>query len=422
MANAFLDAKTYANVMLTLLKNQLVLGKLVDGRFKDEATTENGARQFVKAPPRFVAKTGAALAQQDMVVREIELNVNQYKNVHVGITDIEGYQSWNALMKSEVMKSAASTLAHDVDLYLASLFKQFASEVGTPGDLIQSPQQFNKAHTRLMNQSAPNSDLKSVISFDDGELIRGNLIGTDISQINRSALERVRIPILSEIDVYASQNLSSVTNGTRSSTAGEVDGASQNVNYTDAQVRSDYTQVFNLKTLGAAATVSAGETFTIAGVFAVNQRTQQVLPYLQQFSVVTGGTADGTGDLQVTITPPIIVPGTGGGTLADVNTAHATVSAAPLDSADITFAGAASATRVVKAAFHRQAIAMISQRLIKPATGESDYAVDPDTGISIRAWRGSDFATGVHGWRFDMVYGASMMDPYLGVRLNGTAP
>jgi hypothetical protein len=34
--NQFLNAQEYANVMLLLFKNQLVMGKLVDGQFKDE--------------------------------------------------------------------------------------------------------------------------------------------------------------------------------------------------------------------------------------------------------------------------------------------------------------------------------------------------------------------------------------------------
>lgn len=417
MANEFLNAKEFANVFLTLLKNQLVMGRLVDGRFRDKATTENGAKIFVKRPPRFVAKSGAALQEQDIVTGEIELAVDQYKNVHFGIEDLEGVRSWNDLLKNETVKSAASTMAHDIDLFLASKMTEFASEVGTPGNVIGSPQEFNAVHTRLMNQSAPNSNLNAVVQFEDGEQIRGSLIGGDIDRINRDALMRTRIPILSEIDVYASQNLPSVTNGTRNSTTGSVDGAGQNVNYKD--VRSTQTQTLNL-TIGAAETISKGETFTIAGVYAVNQRTQEKLPYLKQFAVQADATADGTGAVAVTISPWIIVPGTGGATYEDSNTAFATVDSAPADNALLTFAGAPSESRVVRGAFHKQAIAMVSSRLMVPASGEAAFQMDPQTGIGIRAWRFADPNTGRHGWRLDTVYGATVTDQFLGSRLNGT--
>lgn len=419
MANAFLDAKQFANVFLMLVTNQLVMGRLVDGRFRDRPTPENGAKIFVKRPPRFIVKDGATLAEQDIVTGQVELNVNQYKNVHFGVGDLEGIQSWNDLMKNETVASAASSLAHEIDRFLCSKFLEFNSEVGTPGNVIGSPSEFNKAHTRLMQQSAPNSGLSAAIDFADGEEIRGSLIGGNIDAVNRTALERTRIPILSEIDVFASQNLVSVTNGTRDD-AGAIDGATQNVNYRD--VKDDYKQDLDLKTFGAAgATLKKGEVFTIADVYAINPRTQEVLPHLQQFTILADTvTATGSETATVSITPPIIVPGSGSGTDVDVNTAFGTVDAAPADSAVVTMAGAASAKRTVRAAFHRQAIAMVSSRLMVPATGEAAFQVDPKTGIGIRAWQFANSSTGRHGWRLDTVYGASVTDPLLGVRVNGT--
>jgi len=418
VANAFLNAKEFANVFLMLVTNQLVMGRLVDGRFRDKPSTENGAKIYVKRPPRFVVKTGAALQNQDIVVGQVELNVNQYKNVHFAIEDLEGIQSWNQLVKNETVSSAASALAHEIDRFLCGKFLEFNAEVGTPGNIIGTPQEFNKAHTRLMQQSAPNSNLSAAVDFADGEEIRGALIGGDIGGINRSALERTRIPILSEVDVFATQNLVSVTNGTRTNAA--INGAAQNVFYN--AVKDDYKQDLNIKTAGAAgATIKKGEVFTIAGVFAVNPRNQEVYPHLQQFTVLADTVTAGAGqDATVSITPPIIVPGSGAGSDQDVNTAFATVNAAPADSAVVTWSGAASATRTVRAAFHKQAIAMVSSRLMVPATGEAAFQVDPTTGIGIRAWRYADASTGRHGWRLDTVYGASVTDPLLGVRVNGT--
>jgi hypothetical protein len=418
MANQFLNEQVYANAFLKLLKNQLTMGRLVDTQFRDQVTDQNGLRIDVKRPQRFIANSNAGLQAQDLVTGSTFVNVNQYKNVHVSVGDLEYVQSYNELMQNDVLKSAASELAHDVDRFLLGKFKDFFSWVGTPGNNIGSPAQFNKAHTRLMNQSVPNESLSGVVSFDDGEEIRGSLIGGDIQGTNREALERTRIPILSEVNLYASNNLVSVTTGDREA-EGAVAGGGQEVNYRDVKDNVLLTQELDLDGLGANATISKGEVFTIADVFAINPRSRETLSYEQQFTVVEDATADGSGAATVTITPAIIVAGTNDGTDTTTNTRYATVSAAPANDATVTWLGAAETTYPLRAAFHRNAISMVSARLQAPFTGVHSFAQDPETGISIRYWRGSDISTGAHIHRWDMIYGAETMDPFLGTRISG---
>lgn len=418
MANTFLAAKTYANTMLLLLKNELVMGRLVSGQFKNEVTDENGLTVNIKRPPRFIVKDGATLAEQSIATGSTALAVNRYRNVHIGIGDLEYVQSWNQLMRNATMRSAASALAHDVDLYLHEQLQMFASHVGTAGTVIDTPQELLAAHTRLMEGAVPNSDLAGVVSFADSGAVRGTLIGSNIDDVNKTALQRARLPIISEVNFYASQNLKSLTNGTRSAGAGAVNGAAQNVNYVTVKDQ-DY-QTINVDTLGAAATVKKGELFTIAGVFAVNPRSQQTLEYLRQFVVVEDAVADGAGAIAgLKIWPPIVVAGTGGAE-ADTNTAFATVSAAPADNALLTFVGAANLAWLTRAVFHKSAIQLVSARLATPMSDTSSFATDPETGISIRYWRGSDIATGKHIHRWDMIYGAKNIDPQLGTRVSGT--
>jgi hypothetical protein len=68
-----------------------------------------------------------------------------------------------------------------------------AAEFAADANLgIASPAQFNRVHTRLMDLGVPNSDLVSTVLFNDGEKIRGSLIGGNIDGVNRTALERAR--------------------------------------------------------------------------------------------------------------------------------------------------------------------------------------------------------------------------------------
>lgn len=450
MANQFLNAQEYANTMLLLLKNQLVMGRLVDGEFKNEVTDENGLTVSVKRPPRFIDKRDgtANLATQDILTGSAPLKVDQYSKVHVAVGDIEYVESYNALMQNNTMRSAASTLAHSIDGFLIGLTNKFHSWVAganpnqatvagnatDPTTGIQSPAQAMAAHTRLMSQGTPNDgNLCGVVTFDDGQRIRGSLTSDNEGVGNQmEALQRVRIPIISEIDWYATQQIPTLTTGTRtqgdgSSSGGQIDGAGQEVNYRDVKGSGSSTssptmrQTLNLKAVGNGATIPAGEVFTIEGVFAYDWRAQQPLEYLQQFTVLEAATADGSGDVAVTISPAIIVQGTSDGTNTDANTAFGTVQQAPAADVYVQFAGAASTNLRIKSAFHKTAIKMVSARLHMPFTGTASYAVDPDTGIAIRYWRGSDIQTGKHVHRWDALYGGAVLDPFLGTRVTGLA-
>lgn len=441
MANQFLNAQEYSNVMLLLLKNQLVFGRLVDGQFKDQVTDENGLKISVKRPPRFIDKKDgtANLAAQDILTGSAFVDVTEYSKVHIEVGDIEYVTSYNALMQNATMRSAAQTLAHSIDMYLAGMLKKFPSWVrgGTPGvnasiyanatdptKAIQSPSQAMAAHTRLMAQGVPNESLSGIVTFEDGQYIRGSLL-TDFmpGDINVPALQRTRIPIISEIDWYATQQLPVITTGTRTqgdgSSAGvQIDGGTLQVNYRDVKDTMEMTiHVDGLSTN----TIKAGEVFTIEDVYAWDWRAQQVLPYLQQFTVMEDVTGVG-GDADVVISPPIIVQGSTDGVNTDGNTAFATVNAAPVNDAYVQFAGAASTPIQIKAAFHKRAISLVSARLHTPFTGISSFATDPDTGISVRYWRGSDISTGKHVHRWDCLYGGAVMDPFLGTRVAGQNP
>lgn len=408
--------------MLVLLTNELVMGQLVDGQFRDQVTDQNGQTISIKRPPRFVVGDGAALALQDVVVGSANVAVNQYKNVHLSVGDLESVQSFNQLMRTSSMKSAATSLATWIDGFLLRQALQFHSAVGTLNANIGSAAQFMPAHTKLMEMGVPNSDLASTVQFKDGELMRAGLLAQFIPGINQSALQRTRIPITSDVEVYATQQLPTFTTGTRTA-ASAVNGAAQNVNY--RTVKDTRQQTLNVDGLGANTTVAAGETFTIAGVFEWDNRSQpgKALPNLQRFTVLTAATASAGGAAALTISPPIIVQGSNDGTTPNptsANTMFGTVNVAPADDAVLTFDGAPSTIINPRFAFHKSAIAMVSTRLPVPFSGECAFATDPQTGITIRYWRMSDIATGNHIHRWDTILGATNVDRHLGTRVYGT--
>jgi hypothetical protein len=214
-----------------------------------------------------------------------------------------------------------------------------------------------------------------------------------------------------------------------------IDNGTLSVNYRD--VKSTMVQTIHIDGQTAAKTIKVGETLTIDGVFAYDWRNQVALPYLQQFTVVGGAstasgtvangsalgtaiTTDANGDIDLIISPPIIVPGTSDGVSTAGNTAFATCSAAAVDGVAVTHLGVASATRRIRAAWHKSALTLVSAKLVTPFMGESSFATDPDSGISIRYWRGSDISTGAHVHRWDCLFGAQNLDPLMGCQIAGT--
>jgi hypothetical protein len=403
MANQFLDAQEYANSMLLLAKNQLVTGKLVSGKFKNEVTDENGLSISVKRPPRFArndsSAMSAALDLQDIVTGKVGISVDQYAKVHVGIGDIEYVQSYNELMKNETMKSAASTLAHQIDAHLQRQVAKFSSYVGTgtfatdPSNNIGTQAEYRRVHTRLMNLGVPDTDLKSTILYDDQEEILGAIADSNIQSENATALKRARVPLISTVDIYATQQCPSITVGDRvAGGTSLIDNGTLSVNYRD--VKNTMYQTIHIDGQSAGVTIVVGEILTIEDVYAYDWRNQVALPYLQQFTVLGGAsTASGTvavgsalntpittdtnGDVDLYISPPLIVPGTNDGVDTKANTAFATVSAAAVDGAAVTHLGVASSTRRVRAAWNKSAIQMVSAKLQTPFDGESSFANDP---------------------------------------------
>lgn len=413
MANALLSPKVYSNTFLKLLKNNVVLPKLVTTEFKNDFK-KVGNTVYAKRVPEFTVRDGAVAQVQDVVEGEIAVTIDKQKGVDVEFTSVEETLTVDALLKSKAMNAAAVALAQQVDGDLHALTKKFYNWVGTPGQAINSYADLTLGPQRLDEMAVETDGRQGILHPADAWAMLGSLSGlTAQTKEATDALTRAKLPMLGNIDWYSTQNAGTVTTGTRS--GGAVDGASQNVTYASVK-DGNWTQTLNAKTLGNNLTVKAGEVFTLAGVNAINPRSKADLGYLQQFTVIDDATASGSGTAALTISPPIITSG-----------AFQNVSAAPADSAAIVWMGDATAgntdatTYRFGTIFRKEAIALVSAKLVMPFTGEADYSTDPDTGLTVRYWRSSDSTNDTHMHRFDILYGVKMVDPRRGSRISGSA-
>ena len=146
-----------------------------------------------------------------------------------------------------------------------------------------------------------------------------------------------------------------------------------NVNYKDVAEASGpglyLTQTLRLDIGSGTETIKDGEVFTIGGVFAYDNRLQAPLTHLQEFRVIGDFTASG-GVVNPVVFPAIVIPSAfSSDQIVNNNTANATVSAAPIDGATVTFISTASSSLKPRAILNKDAIVVNTADLILPATG-----------------------------------------------------
>lgn len=410
MAHSYLKPKVFSNVMLKLLKNNLVMGRLVTTEFKDEFK-KIGNTVYVKRPPRFTVRDGNVAAVQDITESEVPITIDKQRGVDLSFTSFDATLNVDKLLEDQVLNEAAATLAQDVDSEIMKEVLKFNNWVGTPGETINSALDFFKGPERLDDMAVPQFGRNGILSVRDHWALASSL--TDLNSqggISGDALTKAKLPLVGSVQPYMTQGTVTLSTGTRATTGGLINGAGQSVTY--QSVAEDFTQVLTLDGFAAGATVKAGEVFAIGGVYAINPRTYAVLDYLQQFVVLQDAVADGAGAISLTVAVPII---------AGPTSAYRNVSAAPADNAPVTFMGAPSTSYRQNAVFLKSAIALVFAKLVRPANGECDYSTDPATGMSIRYWRTSDGTNDTHLHRWDVLFGTDNIDPRLGVRISGTA-
>ena len=120
-------------------------------------------------------------------------------------------------------------------------------------------------------------------------------------------------------------------------------------------------------------------------------------------------TADGSGNITLTISPPLITSGP-----------YQTVSmtSANTDGLNLVFQGSASTTYTANVAMHRNAIAFVNRPLVMPE-GVTDCARETYKGLSMRFAPVWDGINSNQRWRFDVVYGVKAIRRDLMTRFSG---
>jgi hypothetical protein len=423
--------KLVLNAFAATFQNNLLAKDVVSWRqYNDEMSDRNGLKVAEQVGPRYaITQTTSGVADltsgvQDSVFGSEQFVVNKTFGASMGWGDFVKIRDIGDARESEALKNAATNLAEQIDAYILKTAALAANnEVGTAGNNVATLGDVLTAYTRLKKEGVDDADLRMILAYDDKQAL-ANTITTYAAPdaLVTGAFRKGFEGEVAGLPVMFTQQLSNITPGTR--TNGAVNGANQNVNYSAVAVSGApgqyMTSTLNINGLGANATINDGEIFTIANVFAYDNRLGQVHSHLQQFRVIGNYTADGTGALaSMRIFPAIIVPGTGSAGDVNVNTAFATVGTIPANSATVTFRGTASTAYKPRVVIQKQAIICNTADLIMPATGTARRQQLTQVPLSVRMWQDSLFTTGDHRVRFDVALTANVRDRRRLVRING---
>lgn len=424
--------KLVLNAFAATFQNNLLAKDIVTWKkYNTEMSDTNALQVAEQVGPRYVVTQTTSGVQdlsggvQDSVFGSEMFTVNKVFGASMGWDDFVKIRDIGEARESEALKNAATQMAEVIDAYILGVAQMAPNnETGTVGNNIATYADVVTAYTRLKKEGVDDSDLRLVLNYDDAQALGTSVLSLAAPDSLVTGTYRQGFTgAVSGIPTMFTQQLSNITPGTR--TNGAVNGANQNVNYSavaKSAANGQYmTQTIAADGFGANATIKDGEVFTIAGVFAYDNRKHQALSHLQQFRVVGNATADGTGAVAaLRIFPAIIVDdGTSITGDAAANRAHATVSAVPADNAVITWRGTASTAYSPRILLKKDMIQVNTADLILPATGTAQRKALTQVPLSVRMWQDSTFATGKHQVRFDVALTANVRERRHGVRVNG---
>lgn len=428
--------KLVLNSFAHLLQNNIVTGDVVQWKQYDgEMDDRNGLQVIEQTSPKYkITRTENGVkdltAGTDGSVFGSELfEVTGTFNANMGWGDFTRIKTIGDARESQALKGAAVSLAEQIDAYILNAITLASADwVGDGVADVGSWDSAMQAYTRAMENGVGDHDLSFVFNHTDERKLGDQVVKLPAPDgMASSTYRRGFRGEIGGVRTLFTNQLPILTNGTRSAVAGAINGAAQNKNYADVAKAGTVngrsrTQSLTVDALGANATVKKGEVFTVPGVFAYDNRKQgPVTPArLQEFTVVADATANASGEATLIIFPAMIVPGSGTGDNININSAHATVTAAPADNALLTFKGAASATLSPRLLVQKEAAVVNTVPLIMPASDTAMRKKLTKLPLTVRMWQHSDFFTGAHGVRFDVAMNINIRERQRLVRVNGS--
>ena len=402
MSNSLLTIDMITRKSLEILENNLVISRNVNKEYDDSFAVEGakiGSTLRIRLPDRALVTDGAALQVQDDNEQYTTLAVSSQKHIGINFTSAELTMQLDDFAE-RVLKPRISQLASSVDADVANSYKAIFNTVGTPGTtpatalvLLQAQQKLNESATPMSPRYA------TVNPAANAGLVNGlsgffNPTGTISRQFKTGMMGE---GVLGYDEMNMSQSIVNHTTGSRAGTI-----------LVNETVATQGQATITLDGLTSTTTVTVGDVFTIAGVYAVNPQTRLSTGSLQQFVVTAAQTAVSGDMANMAISPPMY-------TAAN---ALATIDAFPANNAAVTFVGTASTVYPQNLVYHKNAITLATADLLLPQ-GVDMASRQVHNGISMRIVRQYDINNDRMPCRVDVLYGFNTIRAPMACRIWG---
>jgi len=402
VANSLLTIDMITRKSLEILENNLVISRNVNKEYDDSFAVEGakiGSTLRIRLPDRALVTDGAALQVQDDNEQYTTLTVSSQKHIGINFTSAELTMQLDDFAE-RVLKPRISQLAASVDADVANAYKSIFNTVGTPGTTPATALVLLQAQQKLNESAAPMSPRYATVNPAANAGLVNGLSGFFNPQSTIS--RQFKTGMMGEgVLGYDEMNMSqSIVNHTTGSRAGTI--------LVNETVATQGQATITLDGLTSTTTVTVGDVFTIAGVYAVNPQTRLSTGSLQQFVVTAAQTASGGDMANMAISPPMY-------TAAN---ALATIDAFPANNAAVTFVGTASTVYPQNLVYHKNAITLATADLLLPQ-GVDMASRQVHNGISMRIVRQYDINNDRMPCRVDVLYGFSTIRPPMACRIWG---
>ena len=410
MANNLLTISKITNEALMVLENELTFTGEVDRNYDDQFAVVGGkigATVNVRRPGRFIGTTGPSLNVEDFNETSVPVTLTTQFHVDTSFTTQDLALSLD-MFSDRVLKPAVATIANKIDRDgLVTAASNTANIVGTAGTPPTSLLTYLTAGAYLDSEGAPRDGRRSCIvePFTSATIVDSlkglfvpsqkiaqqyekGLMGTDSAGMKWKMDQNV---VAQTFGSFAGTAVVATTTATGFLTTGWAS-----------------TSTIAVITTGAVS-LNAGDTFQIAGVYAVNPQNRQAYGTnkLRNFVVKTAVAGTST-TISVVVSPAVITAG------QFQNVSIPTTSA----TAAVTFFNSSGTVSPQNIVMHRNAFTVAMADLELPeGVHFAGRASDKELGMSIRVVRQYTINNDSIPTRLDVLYGWAPLYPELACRV-----
>ena len=400
MSNTLLTIGDITNEALAVLENQLMFTKHVNRTYDDRYGKEGakiGDTANIRKPARFEGRRTPTINVEGFEESSVALTLDTQYGCDVSFTtkeltlDIDEFSS-------RVLAPQIATVANMIDYDGMQLYKDIYNSVGNPGVTPATNLVYLNAGVKLDNEAAPRDGNRAVVINPQAQatIVNANSALFNPTQVLSQQYTTGSMGIANGLKYEMDQNVGVHTVGVHAGTPlvnGAVSGGSTIV--TDGWV--------------AANTLTHGDVFTVANVYAVNPQNRQSTGQLRQFVVTSLATADVSGNMTIGVYPAIVTSGK-----------DQTVNAGLANNAEITVVGTTGIVTPQNLAFHRDAFAFATADLELPKGVWMAKRVKSDRlGVSMRCVKAYDITNDRAPMRIDVLGGWKTIRAELATRVQG---